>query len=563
MRLAPPLLKMKRQNAAGEGGELGLKSLRAPDALIITTHTRLLAALARAARSRCRLLLPEMALALRRVHSPWADDASAAGALTAELAARDAELAAARGALTRLQHDFRYNLGLLEARDAELASYDAAFADAAAAAAVADEALLAARAALAEEVAAAAQSCERAAAAEARAEAADATRQADVAAAAATHARLNDMLRAQQRRFETELAEQRRSNDASAADARRRLETAERRIEAVQDALAAAASRAEALEASVRVAEGAHADVQRALSDSATELAAARARADGAFKRVAAAERDAAAAREAVATLRAELDARASAASAAVAAARNEAHSLALLLAARDAELAASREREFDLHQATRAAGAVAVVDTAAHAALLESLTADNVHLREKLDAAVAANTRLRSGVALMRAEMEAAAAAPTARGEAELEGALNRQSHEDELTRLAQEREELMDISSSLRSALRHALALGEQTAGVQSFVSALKPPARHGIAASSGLDVGPSRLEAALACGPAPASARPPSLPASERATPSQAAARERAAAASLRRAAETQPRAPPVRNWAAEATGRAASD
>ena len=471
-----------------------------------------------------------MTLALRRGHASWADDASAAGALTAELAARDAELATARGALARLQHDFRYNLLLLEARDAELASYDAAFADSAAAATACDEALRGARVALAPE------------------------------AAAATHARLSDALRVQQRRFETELAEQRRSSDASAADARRRLEAAERRLITAQEAAAAAASRTETLEASVRTAEGERDAVQRALSDAATELAATRARADGAAERASAAERDAAAAREAGASLRAELDTRASAASAAVAAARDEAHSLALLLAARDTELVALREREFELLHATRAAGAVAAVGTTSH----ESLSAENARLREKLDAAVAANTRLRSGVALMRAEMEAAAAAPAAVAAALVGDASAGHIPVDELTRLTQEREELMDISSSLRSALRRALALGEQTHGMPGSVAALKPSVRHGMAASSGGGVTQSPApEVALVCGPMPASARPPSVPASERGTASQAASRERAAAASLRRAAETQPRAPPVRNWAAEAKDRAALD
>ena len=501
-----------------------------------------------------------MTLALRRGHASWADDASAAGALTAELAARDAELATARGALARLQHDFRYNLLLLEARDAELASYDAAFADSAAAATACDEALRGARVALAQEAAAAAQSRERAAKAEARAEAVEATRQAEAAAAAATHARLSDALRVQQRRFETELAEQRRSSDASAADARRRLEAAERRLITAQEAAAAAASRTETLEASVRTAEGERDAVQRALSDAATELAATRARADGAAERASAAERDAAAAREAGASLRAELDTRASAASAAVAAARDEAHSLALLLAARDTELVALREREFELLHATRAAGAVAAVGTTSH----ESLSAENARLREKLDAAVAANTRLRSGVALMRAEMEAAAAAPAAVAAALVGDASAGHIPVDELTRLTQEREELMDISSSLRSALRRALALGEQTHGMPGSVAALKPSVRHGMAASSGGGVTQSPApEVALVCGPMPASARPPSVPASERGTASQAASRERAAAASLRRAAETQPRAPPVRNWAAEAKDRAALD
>jgi hypothetical protein len=195
----------------------------------------------------------------------------------------------------------------------------------------------------------------------------------------------------------------------------------------------------------------------------------------------------------------------------------------------------------------------------------IESVTAENARLREKLDAAVAANTRLRSGVALMRAEMEAAAAVPSAAAAAEPGDAASAHlSRVDELTRLTQEREELMDISSALRSALRRALALGEQATGVQRLVVAAKPIARQGMAAPSfaGAVSEPHPLEAALACGAAPATARPPALPASERGTASQAASRERAAAASLRRAAETQPRAPPVRNWAAEAN-RAASD
>jgi hypothetical protein len=510
-----------------------------------------------------------MAVSARCRHVPWTDDASAAGALAAELAARDAELAATRDSLGLLRRDFRYNLTLLEARDAELASYDAATAAAAAAAAAAEEALRAARDVGARDAAAAAQAWEHAACANARADAADALRHAGAEAAASAHARLADTLRAQQRRFEDELAQQKRLSDlrfaaaeARPADASRRLEATEQMLIAAREAAAAAASRAEAAEARLCAVHCERSASQRALADATTELAAARASADSFTERAAAAERNTSAAQHTVRSLSAELDARASASSAAITAARDEARSLALLLAARDAELAAAKEQEFDLHQATHAVGVAPAVDTS-HAASFDSLSAENVRLREQLDVAVAANTRLRAGVARMRAEMEAAAAPPAASGAAELHDAPMLSSVDAEIARLTRERDALMDISSALRSALCRALALSEQATAAQPVVAATGVAVRHGASAPGRAGKAP-QLEAALACISAPASARPPPVPASERGTASQAASRERAAASALRRAAETQPRLPPVRNWAADAAAahRAAS-
>lgn len=48
----------------------------------------------------------------------------------AQLAARDRELRDSRAALCSLREDFAYNLKLIEERDAELAHYDAAYAQA-------------------------------------------------------------------------------------------------------------------------------------------------------------------------------------------------------------------------------------------------------------------------------------------------------------------------------------------------------------------------------------------------------------------------------------------------
>lgn len=511
-----------------------------------------------------------MAVDARCRHVPWTDVTSAAGALAAELAARDAQLAATRDALSALRRDFRYNLTLLEARDAELASYDAAAAAAAAAAADAEQALRAARDAGAREASAAAQAWEHAVAADARADAADALRHAEAEAAASAHARLTDTLRAQQMRFDDKLAQQKHSSDARRAAAEARASNAGHRLEAIthmlaaaQDAAATAASRAEAAEARLCFVDCERSASLRALADAATELAAARASAVSFTERAAAAERNTASAEHTLRSLSAELDARASAPCAAIAAARDEARSLALLLAARDAELAAAKEQEFDLRQAKHAAGETHAVNST-HAASLDSLSAENVRLRQQLDVSVAANTRLRAGVALMRAEMEAAAAPPTASAAAEAtDTPVSLSSVDAEIARLTLERDALMDISSALRSALRRALALSEQATATQPVVAATGATVRHGASALGRAGKAP-QVEAALACIPAPASARPPPVPASERGTASQAASRERAAAAASRRAAETQPRLPPVRNWAAEvaAAHRAAS-